>query len=118
MNLEDIKLDSITHDVDISAGDLQLVQNADEVGQNVKIRLLFFRGEWYLDTSIGVLNFEDMYTKNPDLDRVDALFKAEIARTIGVNELLSYSSEFDRRLRKYSSSFLVNTIYGQITGEF
>jgi hypothetical protein len=111
----DIKLDVTDHDVALENYDFQLVDLAEQVGQSIRIRLLFFRGEWFLDTAEGVPFYEDIFVKNPNLGAIDAAIKERILGTEGVTELLSYSSNYDASGRKLEISFEANTTYGPVT---
>jgi hypothetical protein len=110
----DEKLDSITHDLAYESYDCATVSGIDQVVQNVKIRLLFIRGEWFRDVRKGVPYFENEFTKG-DKDVVDSFIKAEIIETPEVRNLLSYTSTFDAETRTYSIEFSVDTIYGAAT---
>lgn len=117
----DIKLSGTTHDVVVENYDLQLVSETERVSQHLKIRLLFFLGEWYLDTEIGVPYFQDILVKSPDIPNVESILINEILDTPDVLELLSFDSFYDTAQRQYSATFQVNTIFGQsetITQEF
>lgn len=112
--MKDLTLNT-AHDLDITNFDLSIIEGADSVAQNVKIRLLFFKGEWFLNTAVGLPFYEDIFVKNPNLGHIDAIIKAEILETPEVNSLLEYESNFDRRLRKLPITFTIDTTYGPIT---
>lgn len=111
----DLKLDSQTHDLVVENFDLQFVTGIDHVVQNLKINLLFFQGEWFLDTLKGVPFYTDIFVKNPDLTVVDNILKATILEVDNVNELLSYDSDYDNSIRKYTVTFQVDTDFGTVT---
>jgi len=110
--MSDFLLDTATYDVDIDNYDFQLVSGIDEVVQQVKIRLLFFKGEWFLNTAQGLPFYDDILVKNPNIPNIDNIIKAEIVNTPNVNELLSYESEYNNTNRSLSISFEIDTIYG------
>jgi len=103
------------HDIDISENDLQLVEGSEQISQNLKIRLLFFAGEWYLDTNMGVPYYSDIFLKSPNVQHVDSVFKSVILDVKGVLDLLAYESNFDPRLRKFTINFTANTSEGVVT---
>lgn len=113
--MSDILLDSATHDLEVTAFDLSIVNDIDAIVQDIKVRLWFFRGEWFLDTDAGVPYFADILVKNPNIQNVDAIIKTTIVDTDGVNEITDYESEFDSALRRLTVTFSVNTIAGQAT---
>lgn len=110
----DLKLDSITHDLDFSDTDLQLVSNGDYVIQKIKIVLLFFFGEWFLDTSIGIKYWDSVFIKNPNPTLIDNLFKVAIVEVEEVNEILTFDSTYDSANRKYSLEASLDTTEGEL----
>lgn len=111
-----IALNRLTHDIEFLNGQLQIVEdtdgNPDQIIQNLKTRLLFFRGEWFLDTVIGLPYFSDIYVKSPNIPNIEAIVKAEILDVTGVLEITQFDLNYDIRQRKLSINFVVNTIYG------
>jgi hypothetical protein len=114
-DLVDLKLTKDTHDIYLSSGDLAIVDGEDELVQRVKIKLLFFFGEWFLDTSLGIKYYESILKKNPDLNLVDSIIKASILDEPEMIDFIEYSSDFDISKREFSVNFIANTTYGQIT---
>lgn len=108
----DILLDPDTHDLDIVDGDLLL---GADVAQAVKIRLLAVRGEWFLDRTAGIPYYEQVLVKNPNLSHVDALFRQTIVETPGINQLLSFETDFDANTRTYTVTWSADTDEGEIS---
>jgi hypothetical protein len=113
--IKDLLLDEETHDLKIVDYDLNIVEGQDAILQNTSIRLLFFKGEYFLDTLAGLPLYEDILVKNPNLSRIDAIMKAHILDTPGVKELLAYESAFDPRTRRLTVTFTVDTDFGSVT---
>jgi hypothetical protein len=111
--VSDLLLDTTTHDLTVESFDLSLVSGIDNLVQKLKIRLLFFFGEWFLDTALGVPYYDTVLVKNPNVPQIDALLKSVILATEGVTEIISYTSDYDNGLRKLSVSFEAKTIYGE-----
>jgi len=109
----DIALDKETHDLLITGNNLQVVSEADQLEQNLKIRLQFFLSEWFLNVNKGLPFYSDILVKNPNIPNVDSIIKAEILDTIGVVELLKYISTFDNVERLYSIEFTIRTVFGE-----
>lgn len=109
----DLGLDPLTGDLAIVNNDLILVNDSDQVRQNLKIRLRFFRGEWFLDTTAGLPFYESILVKNPNLPDIDNIIKAEIIDTDGAEELLEFNSDYDPKARTYSIEFKYRDIYGE-----
>jgi len=109
----DLGLDPLTGDLSIIDNDLVLVNTSEQMVQNLKIRLRFFLGEWFLDTTQGLPLYESILVKNPNLPDIDNIIKAEIIDTEDITEILEYNSDYDKVARTYTISFKVRSIYGQ-----
>lgn len=114
--MKDLLLDTITHDIDITDYNLSLVgEEGDELNrvvQDLKIRLWFFMGEWFLDISKGVPYFRDILVKSPDLNAIEAILKEVIFETKNVLEILSFDLAYNSSARTMSVQFQVNTTFG------
>jgi hypothetical protein len=92
-------------DVHLDAnGNLALVFNAEAVGQHVEQRLMAYRGEWFLDTEVGVPWVRDILGGQYDPVLAESVLKAEILDTDGVVEITSFSVRFDRSVRGLGAS--------------
>lgn len=109
----DIAVDKTTHDLYVDNDDLQLVNDIDQVEQNLKVRLMFFRNEWFLDTTAGMPYYTDILVKNPNIPNIESIIKAIITDTPDVEEILEFNSEFNNSLRTYTVDFKVRTVYGE-----
>lgn len=112
-----LAIDPVTNDLYLDAGNnLAMVEDATAVGQHVRQRLKTFSGEWFLDKSAGVRWLQDVLGKRYDPALAEALIKAEIKRTDGVNDILAFSVRFDRKERRLAGyNIVINTIYGEAT---
>lgn len=110
----DLALDPLTGDLLVEGGDLQLLDGLDAIAQHVAIRLQFFRGEWFLDTRIGVPYFTDILVKNPDLNIVRFLLRAAVASTPGVINLQSFDMVFEGITRALNVDFEAETEEGPL----
>ena len=108
----DISLDSTGDDILIRDFDLVLIDEVDQIAQNLKIRLRFFLGEWYLDTQAGLPFYSDILVKAPNQYRVESLIKQEIVDTEGVEEITSFTSNYDGANRRFSVQFEATTVSG------
>jgi hypothetical protein len=115
MNIVDIKLDPITHDLFLQDGDLVLIYGLDLVTQNLKIRLWVLFGEWFLDYTQGIRFLQDIMTKKPDESSVAAQIKSCILDTDNVTKLTSFSITTNPAVRTALVTFSVETIYGTIS---
>ena len=84
------------------------------VAQRLRIRLLTFREEWFLDTGYGVPYFQRILGHKIKKSAVDLIFQREILAENGVKELTFFESTFENR--KYSLSFRVKVTTGEESG--
>lgn len=111
----DLKLDS-SHDLAIENFDLVLISGVDQVIQKIDIRLRFFLGEWFLDTTAGLPYYTNVLKKDFDIGLLESSFKAQILGTEGVDSLL----EFDLSLqdtRTLIVTFKVSILDEEVSGE-
>jgi len=90
MALEEIALDT-DHDLLLRGGRLQVLTNAEAVGQRVKVRLLTLLGEWRFDVARGTPWVEQILGRAPDLTLIRSILRRRIAETEGVAEVVSLS---------------------------
>lgn len=77
----DLKLGG-NHDLDLCR--LTLADGAQRVQQQIKVTLLTFLGEWFLDTEHGVPYFEQVLKKAPSRATVEAVIRAKVKDVPGV----------------------------------
>ena len=104
----DLELDELT-------GTIKMVSDGDEVCQQVRTRLLFYLGEWFLDTSVGIPYFQEVFTKPAIISLVESRLKDEIISTPGVLSLDSFATNFNSTTRALTVSFSATTIYGSVS---
>lgn len=114
----DFKLDPLEHDILWNNGpltkDYTTQPHTETVGQRLKIRLLTFMGEWFLDTTYGVPYWQRLLgVKQTSKSAIDLIFQTQILSEPGVKEIVSFESTF--RNRQYSLTFRVKVVTGQIT---
>lgn len=108
----DILLDEATHDiVFLNDGNTPVtVDVSDGLKQRLKIKLLTFRGEWFLNTNYGTPYFQEIFGKKRKKATVDAIFRRLILEDSDVSNMLEFSSELTNR--RYSLSFKVRSVSG------
>ena len=98
----DLKLDA-TGDLELSAaGDISAT---DSIVQAVRIRLLWFFGEWRLMPSLGFPYFENLMVKNPNESKLRHLIW-ETVMSVDVSEILF---NIDKKSRRASVKITFNT---------
>ena len=113
----DLKLGTATHDLEIVNGDLQLVTESEEVAQSVKIRLLFWKGEWILDYSKGVEYINGIYDLGKSQEYKDQQFKKAILGTKHMKQIIDYVFGVDSANQTASVEFEATTEYGDVVVE-
>jgi enolase len=109
----DLLLDPLTHDLVFVNGSATVTQTQSEVvAQRLKITLYTFLGEWYLDTTVGVPYFQQIFGKVRNKSTIDVIFQNIIAADPGVLEIREFNSEMSASTRGYSMSFKVRVSDG------
>ncbi len=113
----DIKLNDETGDVLLSTTatittPTFTTSTSENLAQRLKIRLQTFKGEWFLDGTIGIDYFNQIAGKNRSKAAVDAIIQAEILKEQEVLQITAYSSVVDKTTRKITIQFTVRTIDG------
>lgn len=110
----DLALNAKTHDLIVDS-DVMFIDNAERVAQQIKIQLLTFLGEWFLDITHGVPYLEYVLVKNPNFTLVRELFREQILKVDGVSSLVSIDLSYTPSTRKLTLNYEVETEYGLIT---
>lgn len=112
----DILLDSDTWDAVFFNGPLttEYVTQpyTSTVAQRLKIRLLTWQNDWFMDTTYGAPWWSVLGRKVPK-SKVDSMLQQQILLENGVKEITSFTSNFENR--KYSASFQVRVSTGAVT---
>lgn len=111
----DIKLDPTTHDISASGFDFTTTtDDVDALIQRLKIRLMSFKGDWFLNTDFGVPYFQEIFVSRNPKDDADTIFKLQITSMDGVSSLMSYSSTFNNSTREFNLDFKVKLDNGLV----
>lgn len=104
----DLLLNTDTGDMVYVNGGCPVTQfTADVVAQRLRITLYTFLGEWFLDTTVGVPYFQQIFGKLRTKSSVDIIFQQIITNDPDVIEILTFDSTLDRGARGYSMTFQV-----------
>lgn len=109
----DLALNAKTHDIVLN-GDVMFIDDVERVAQQIKIQLLTFLGEWFLDVTHGVPYLEYVLVKNPNFTLIRELFREQILKVDGVSNLVSLDIDFESATRKMLLSYEAETEYGMI----
>jgi len=114
----DFKLDPDSWDILWRNGPLRKEETTqpltETVGQRLKIRLQSFLGEWFINTVYGVPYWQRLLgVKQTSKAAADLIFQQQILAEDGVKEIVTFDSTFVNR--KYSLSFSVRVVTGEVT---
>jgi hypothetical protein len=94
-----------TGDLAFTAGRLTLLRGADETAQRLRQKFLLVKGEWFLDTRIGVPYFALMGVKNPNLESIRRTFRSIILSEEAISEIESLTVDLNRATRELTFAF-------------
>lgn len=92
-----------------------ILTGIEAIKQKVKLRLRFFLGEWFLNTSEGVSWRQNIFVKNPNMTIVNSVIKEAILGTTGINGIVSFELLIDKTNRTLTVNFKAQTNYGIAT---
>jgi hypothetical protein len=90
-------------------GDISLT---DSVRQAVRIRLLWFFEEWRFGPQFGIPYYEEILTKNPNLERIKRIIRDEAFSVDGVTDIRNIAIAVDKATRVASVSFEITVPEG------
>lgn len=105
----------VGNDLDISSGNLVVVQDRDTcLANKLTIRFQLFLGEWFMDSRIGVPYYQVVFVKNPNLVIIGQLFRNVIYGTPGIKNILSEDISFFSAFRQLSATYKIQSDTGAI----
>ena len=103
---QDLRLDPITHDISLSkTADMILIDGAERVRQQIKVTLLTFFGEWFLDTTFGVPYLEYILIKNPSRANIENILRQKIMDVPDVTGVPTVNIQIDAQTRRAQFEF-------------
>lgn len=106
-----LELNTATWDLELGPdGNIRTLGDSDPaalLSQRICHRLRTFRGECYLDRSVGVPYFSEVLKKRPDLGHIRSLLASVISGVPGVLKILDLSLDFRQNTRVLRVSFNV-----------
>ena len=90
-----------------------LVDSPQAVGQLVKSALSLWRGEWFLDTSLGVPMFENILRRGATEEGIADVLRTEVSKVPGVVSVVYVGVTIDHLARKVSASVELVSAYGR-----
>ena len=114
----------VNGDLEIVNGQLVLVGKQfgtqfREIEEHLEQRLRTLFQDWFLDQSIGVPYFEDIFTKPFNASVVESIFVNEILSTPGVLRLIEFNLDLNKQNRTLIVLFTAEAVDGiiQFNGE-
>jgi len=94
----------VNGDIDVVDGQLVLVgeqyaTQLREIEEHLEQRLRTVQGEWFLERTIGLPYFDEIFTKPSNIQLIEALFIQEILDTPGVIRLLEFNMDLNKQTR-------------------
>ena len=83
------------------------------VQQKLRIKLSTFKGEWYLDNTLGIDYFNSVLIKDPNLNLIEDVYKTKISEVDGVEEIVEFDLLFDKSTRTFTIDFKVKITTGE-----
>lgn len=92
------------------------ITGIDELVQRLKIRLQFFLGELYFDTTQGIPYYQDILKKGTTYDEVSAAIKLQIAKTKNIRKITDFRIFADEENKRgIKITFTAQSDFGEIT---
>ena len=119
----DIALNRLDHDLTLRLEEngrwsLILMEGADRVAQQIKMNLLTFLGEWFLDVTWGVPYLEEILVKNPRMAAVHTILRGHINSVPDVIRIDTLDLNWDRQARTLRVDFACTTNLGPVKDSF
>lgn len=111
----DLALNAKSHDLIVNNADLMVIDNAERVAQQIKVQLLTWRGEWFLDTTHGVPYLDYILVKNPSIELIRSIFKEQIMSVDDVSDVVDIEIDYDVKTRIMTVAYEASTSYGLVT---
>ena len=112
----DIALDK-KHDIGLKENDLTIVNGARRVAQQVKMTLLTFEAEWFLDIDFGVPYHDKILVKRPRRQEIETILRERVKDVPGVSGVAEMKLLIDHPLRQFAAELHITTPEGNETVE-
>jgi hypothetical protein len=98
----------------VEGGDLALVTEQNAIGQDIKSAYQTWKGEYFLDKTVGIDYIKEFLIKNYRPGLIEARLKNLILSRPGVISITYFDTDIDKATRKLTVTATVNTISGNI----
>jgi hypothetical protein len=111
----DLYLDPVTHDLVLEDFTLKATPTLQEqIIQRLKVKLLWFQGEWFLDETYGMPYYQEIFVSGFNKEVIDDIFRLAISTEKGVTKLIKYSSTFTPTTRTFAVSAKIQIEGGEV----
>lgn len=100
------------HDIAIKNGDFFWFGGAKQIAQQVKITLLTFKGEWFLDVEHGIPYLDNVLIKNPNRVEIESILRTAVKDVPGVLAVPNMKLFVNHPARKLRVDINVETTEG------
>lgn len=104
----DIKIDDEGNLV-IEDGDLVLIEDQDVVAQSLRMLFQTVKGEWFLDTDVGIDYLGILLRKGAQRSEIEAHLRTKIMEVDHVENIERLTAEYDATTRSMAIDFAVTT---------
>ena len=94
-----------------------VIDGLDSVRQRVRQRLRFFRGEWFLDTTLGVPYFQNIFVRPATLELALSTLVDAIQDVEDVVSVRDVTGDIDPETRRFTFVATVETAFGRMDVE-
>ena len=113
--LYDLALNVDGWDLVFHNNDLMLIDNAERIGQQIKITLQFWYEEWFLNKTQGIPYLQYICIKNPNLQHIRQIFRQAILSVQGVDSVTELTLNVNARERILEVTYTASTSAGLLT---
>lgn len=107
-----LEYDGQQPDLVVRGGELVLATGEEAIDQNLRLRLKFFLGEFFLDEAQGIPFYRDVFIKNPNTRLLRTIFTQAIETTTGIKSVDALELSIDTATRTLSLSFVATMTTG------
>jgi len=109
----------VNRDLDVVDGQLVLVGDQfgtqlRELDEHLEQRLRTLFQDWFLDTTLGIPYFEEVFQKPFNASVVESIFINEILATPGIIRLIEFNMDIDKSTRFLKVTFTAESTSGVI----
>ena len=113
MPVSDLALDTTTGDLRLERGEVSVVDGADAIAQDWRLRLTLFEGEWVLDRRVGIDYQNQVFSAPPGRVLLRHIFETVTRETAGVSSVDRLELALDAAKRELAVSAQVTANTGE-----